>query len=411
MTNCNANQLVVKVQIEHDRAAAQDQQVATADQPATQQAALDAPSVDMDELVRTQDPAEIQTPAENRPTTAPSPSLEGAAPDASNEVTVSTNESDNPTSADLDPQTLDAGATLSDLDRIGLGTRIIRTTRASGTIREGEQPSTSGVVDSQPASTSQGHQDLFGDTDMSGLDILDIDVEGSEDFSDIDPEMVDELFGGGPEEMIKNWVAGCNRGMTSEQGPRTQPELDNGLKSLDLADEAMGRTTPSADCAQAAPGSPLSSGERAPEEMDATEEGSSTTGAQPGLTRCKNTIRIEKVGEFRREDGQPLFLNAYPPVTRPTGLKVDDPDQAYRGQDLVDPSTIQPRHTRRGRLRRQEEDQKKQQVGKALPTPVASAETTERVWYSGSQVIETRSQRWPKHLDGKSDHDTLAMCD
>ena len=42
---------------------------------------------------------------------------------------------------------------------------------------------------------------------------------------------------------------------------------------------------------------------------------------------------------------------------------------------------------------------------------VASAETTERVWYSGGQVIETRSQPWPKHLDGISDHDTLAMCD
>ena len=383
MTDCNDNQLVVKVQIEHDRAAAQDQQVAMAAQPATQQAALDASSVDMDEPARTRDPAGIQIPAENNPTTAPSPSLEGAAPDTSNEVTVSANESDNPTSAALDPQTLGAGATLSDLDQIGLGTRIIRTTRASGTIREVEQPSTSGVVDSQPASTSQGHQDLFGDIDMSGLDNLDIDVEGSEHFSDIDPEMVDKLLGGGPEEMIKNWVAGCNRGMTSEQGPRAQPELDNRLKSLDLADEAVGRATHSAGCAQTAPGSPVSSGERAPEEMDATEEGSSTTGDQPGLTRRKNTIRIEKVGKFRREDGQPLFLNAYPPVTRPTGLKVDDPDQAYRGQDLVDPSAIRPRHTRRERLRRQEEDRKKQQVGKALPTPVASAETTERVCSCG----------------------------
>ncbi len=42
---------------------------------------------------------------------------------------------------------------------------------------------------------------------MSGLDILDIDMDGSEDFSDIDPEMADELLGGGPEEMIQNWVA------------------------------------------------------------------------------------------------------------------------------------------------------------------------------------------------------------
>ena len=257
MTDCNDNQLVVKVQIEHHRAAAQDQQVATADQLATQHAAPDAPSVTTDKPVCPQDPAGMRTPAEDQPATAPSPSLEAAMPDASNEVTVSTNESDNPTSTDLDPQTLAAGATLSDLDRIGLGTRIIRTTRASGTTREGEQPSTSGVVDSQPASTSQGHQDLFGDTDMSGLDILDMDVDGLEDFSDIDPEMVDELLGGGPEEMIKNWVDGCNRGMTAEQGPRTQPELENELESLDLANEAMGHAIPSADCAEAVPGSPV----------------------------------------------------------------------------------------------------------------------------------------------------------
>ncbi len=162
---------------------------------------------------------------------------------------------------------------------------------------------------------------------------------------------------------------------------------------------------------QTAPGSPVSPKEGAPEDIDATEGGSSTTEAQPGLIQRRNTFRIEKVGEFRREDGQPLFLNAYPPVTRPTGLKVDDPDQAYRAQDLVDPAVIRPRHTRRERLRCQEEDQRKKQAGKVLPIPVASPETTERTWYSGSQVIETRSQPWPKHLDGSSDPNTLAMCD
>ncbi len=109
---------------------------------------------------------------------------------------------------------------------------------------------------------------------------------------------------------------------------------------------------------------------------------SSTTEAQPGLIQHRSTFGIEKVGELRQEDGQPLFLNAYPPVTRPTELKVDDPDQAYRGQDLVDPSVIRPRHTRHERLRRQEEDQKKKQAGKVLPKPVASAGTAERACYS-----------------------------
>ncbi len=333
MTDCNDNQLVVKVQIEHDRTAAQDQQLATADQPTARQT---APAVSIVE----------QMPEPDTGTNAPGLSLAGTAPDVSHEVTIGTNESDNPTSTNLEPQTLGAGATLSDLDRIGLETRIIRTTRASGTIREGEQPSTSEAADSQPASTSQDHQDLFGDIDLSGVDILDIDVEGAEDYSDVNPALADQLLGGSPEEMIKNWVVGCNRGTTAE----------NGLRSLEAVDEAVGCATPSADCTQAAPGSPVSAEERAHEEMDTTEEGSSTTEAQPGLTLHKHNIRIEKVGVFRRKDGQPLFLNAYPPVTRPTGLKVDDPDQAYRGQDLVDPSTIWPRHTRHERLRRARQD-------------------------------------------------------
>ncbi len=33
------------------------------------------------------------------------------------------------------------------------------------------------------------------------------------------------------------------------------------------------------------------------------------------------------------------------------------------------------------------------------------------MWYSGGQVIEIRSQPWPKRLDGNFDHDTLNMCD
>ncbi len=247
MTDCNDNQLVVKAQIENDRAAAQDQQVATADQPTARQTAPAAPGVAPSQPEHTQHQVGIQTSGQDPSATAP---------DVSHEITIDNTESDNPTSTDLDPQTLGDGATLSDLDRIGIGTRIVRTTRASGMTREGEQPSTSGVVDHQPASTSQGSQDPLGDTDISGLDILDIDVDGSEDFSDIDPEMVDQLLGAGLEEMIKNWVAGCNRGMTAEQGPGTQPSVETGLESLDLADEAVARAVPNADCAQTAPAPP-----------------------------------------------------------------------------------------------------------------------------------------------------------
>ncbi len=209
-------------------------------------------------------------------------------PDISHEITIANIYSDNPVPANLDPQTLGAGTTLSDLDRIGLGIRITRTTRASEMIREGEQPSTSGVVGGQPASISQANQDLLGDADLGDIDILDIDVDGSEDFSDIDPALADHLLGDSPEDMIKNWVAGCYRGRTSEQ----------------LADGSTGRADPSAASKQAAPDPSASEGERAPEEMAATEEGLSTAEAQPGLTRytpsrSKHTVKIEKVGEFR----------------------------------------------------------------------------------------------------------------
>ena len=134
MTDCNDNQLVVKAQIEHDRAAAQNQQVATAHQPTARQTAPAAPGVDhaTPHQVGTQTSGQDQSEV---------------ALNISHEVIIG---SDNPASASLDPQTLGAGATLSDLDRVGLGVRITCTTRASGMIREGEQPSTSGVVDSQP---------------------------------------------------------------------------------------------------------------------------------------------------------------------------------------------------------------------------------------------------------------------
>ncbi len=378
MTDCNANQLVVKAQIEHDRAAAQNQQVATADQLTARQTAPAAPNVDH----ATPPQVGTQTSGQDQ---------SGVALNIPHEVII---DNDSPASASLDPQTLGAGATLSDLDRAGLSVWVTRTTRASGTIRGGEQPSTSGAVDSQPISTGQAGQDL-GNDDLGDVDILDIEVDESEDFAEIDPAWADHLLADGPEEMIKNWVTGCNKQTTAEHA----------------VDEITGCADPSADCSQASSDPLTPEEEGAPEEMDASEAEPSVPEAQPGLTRYKHVIKIDKVGEFFRKDGQPRLLHAYPPVSRPAGLQTDDPDQAYRGQDLIDPSVIQPRHTRRERLRRQEEEQQRQQKDKTLPTPVASAGMTERVWYSGERIIETRSQPWPKRLDGKFDLNTLIMCD
>ncbi len=293
MTDCNDNQLVVKAQIENDCAAAQNQQVATADQPTAQQTAPPAPGIAL-------------SPQHQVGARIPGQDQAGVALNISHEVVIS---SDSPASASLDPQTLGEGAALSDLNRAGLGIRITRTTRASGMIREGAQPSTSGAVDNQLASTSQATPDC-GDDDLADVDILDIDVDEAEDFVEIDPAWADRLLADGPEEMIKNWVTGCNVQTTA----------------LRVATGTADSTGPSADCAQAAPDPPAPEKEEDPEEMDATEAETPVPEAQPGLTRYRRFIKIDKVGEFFRKDGQPRFLHAYPPVARPAGQPTDGPD-------------------------------------------------------------------------------------
>ncbi len=344
MTNGNANQLVVKAQIEYDRTAMQDQQVATADQPTARQTAPDAPSTATDRSARVQSPAEIQTPAENPSTTAPGSPLTGNAPNTPDVVTIDTNGRGKPAHGDFDPGTSDTSASLSDLNRIAMGVQVVRTTRATGATVEGEQPSTSGVTATQAVSTQQDPLERLVGTNASGLDILDLDVEGSEDFSDINLDLADELLGGSPVEMIKNWVARCNQDVTSGLDQETQPDLERGFKSLELADEETPevavRTITSVIQVPAAPSPSVAATE------DERRERPETIAAQPGLSIGRRTFWIDGVGEFRLEDGQPTALYAYPPVVTPTELMEGDPDQAYRGQDLVDPMVIRPRHTR-----------------------------------------------------------------
>ena len=191
MTDCNDNQLVVKAQIENDRAAAQDQQVATTDQPTATQPAPDAPSTTPAQPARAQSPAETSPSTESQSTTAPS-------------------------------------ATQSDLDRIGLGTKVVRTARATDAAMEGEQPSTSGnIIPSQ-----SDHPGSSVSLDASEMDILDIGVEETEDFFDIDLSLADRLLGEHPQEMIKNWVEQYNREVTSGLDQETQPDLESEMANL-----------------------------------------------------------------------------------------------------------------------------------------------------------------------------------
>ena len=244
-------------------------------------------------------------------------------------------------------------ATQSNLDRIGLGTKVVRTARATDAAIEGEQPSTSGnTIPIQP--------DRPGSSvtlDTSEMDILDLGMEEPEDFLDIDLSLADRLLGETPQAMIKSWVEQYNRDVTAGLDQETQPDLESDMASLELSEEE-----PSASAAHTVssvvqvPPAPSPSAATRDEERKGRP---ATIAAQPGLTVGRKTFKIEGVGEFRREDGQPTTLYAYPPVTKPTEPREGEPDQAYRGQDLVDPRVIRPRQTRRDRLQKQEEAQAK----------------------------------------------------
>ncbi len=175
-------------------------------------------------------------------------------------------------------------------------------------------------------------------SDVGDVDILNLYVDGSEDFSDIDPDLAYELLGESPEEMIGNWVARCNRDVTAGLDKGTQPDLESGFRDLDLADSVTPEaTTSAASIVTHAPAAPLSP---AASEMDTTEGRPTTIAAQPGLSIHQDTFQINGVGEFNQDNGQPISLNAYPPVVRPKEPLREDPDQVYRGQDLVDPAVI-----------------------------------------------------------------------
>ncbi len=332
MTDCNANQLVVKAHVEGKRAhPMQDQQV-VADQPMATQIALNAPNTGADQQKRTQDPVESQTPAVGLSTPAPSLSLEADKPIANplyamalpaqlEEALCSLADQHpaiqlekqrhiqvSPTVCVSSDETSPGGASLSNLDRVGMGVRITRTMRATSVHVEGGQPSTSGSPATQTISTHQEIQELLMCTDVGEVDILDLDVDGSEDFSDIDLDLADELLGESLEEMIGNWVAKCNRDVTSGLDQGTQPDLESDFRDLELADGwTPEATTRAASSVTNVPAAPLPS---AVSTMDTTEGRPTTIAAQPGLSIHRHTFWIDGMGEFNRDDGQPISLNA-----------------------------------------------------------------------------------------------------
>ncbi len=315
MTDCNCNQLVVKAQVEPGPAPTA-QQVAMAGQPRSTQTAPNAPNTGAGQ--RAQNTTETQTPAVNPSLTAPSLTLTENTlnvPGATQADVSGNNKPAAPTEPPVTPlhaveqpppleeilgnladqkpdiqleeqrlihvsptvcipgnETSTAGASLSNLDRIGMGVHFTRSMRGTVVPVEGGQPSSSGGCATQTFSTHQEIQGLLTCANVGDVDILDLDVDGSEDFSDIDPDLADELLGGSPEEMIGNWVAKCNREVTAGLGEEIQPDLENGFQNLDLTDKVIPDTTTSAASsvthALTAPTSPVTSKEEAPEEIN-----------------------------------------------------------------------------------------------------------------------------------------------
>ncbi len=176
--------------------------------------------------------------------------------------------------------------------------------------------------------------------------------------------------------------------MTFSLDQETQPDLESGFRSLELADEGTPEVAASAISSVIhVPAAPLPS---AAATKDSREEQPETIAAHPGLSIRRRMFWIDGVGEFRREDGQPTALHAYPPVVRPTKPMEEDQDQAYRGQDLVDPTVILSRHTHQKRRQRQEE------TGCAR-APSCSGHS----WCDGARVVQR----------GSSDRDTAYAMD
>ncbi len=180
MTDCNANQLVVKPQVEDERSTL-DQQVAVADQSMTIQTAPNAPKTGADQRARAQNTIGNQTPAVTVPSLPlaadasavnplhaveqPAP-LEGILRDLAEQNPAIQLEEQwliqlSPTVCIPSPETSTAVASLSNLDRIGMGVCVTRTMRATAVPMEGEKPSTSGAPATQTISTHQEIQGLL----------------------------------------------------------------------------------------------------------------------------------------------------------------------------------------------------------------------------------------------------------
>ncbi len=129
---------------------------------------------------------------------------------------------------------------------------------------------------------------------------------------------------------------------------------------------------------------------------------------QPGLQVGTAEIRIQDVGLFWRDSGQPIWLRAYPYVRpRPASLSSKRP-QAYREQDHYNPIWTYVRGTRRDRL------QALVRAWREAGSPTENDQPTsafEIRLYAGEKRILLESQPWIGDVGPATDYNQLEECD
>ncbi len=146
-----------------------------------------------------------------------------------------------------------------------------------------------------------------------------------------------------------------------------------------------------------------------PAEAGATKAGVEASSRRPGPLEEEDRTGITKnVGLFQSENGQPVWLRAYPYVRpKPSPLSRKRP-QAYRGQDHYNPVWTYVRGTRRDRLRALVKLWK--DAGSPTEDDRPTSEFEIRL-YRGERRILQEPQPWTGEIGPGADYNQLEECD
>ncbi len=143
-------------------------------------------------------------------------------------------------------------------------------------------------------------------------------------------------------------------------------------------------------------------------ETGAAEAGGESFPHQPGLQVGAAEIKIQDMGLFQCDSGQPIWLRAYPYVRpRPAPLLSKRP-QAYREQDHYNPVWTYVCGTRRDRL------QALVKAWREAGSPTENDQPTSafeiRLYVGGERILQ-EPQPWIGDVGHKADYNQLEECD